>query len=147
MVWDLPWMEHLPELACPWKEENKHLPPPNSRGGREHWLRPKDNRAWPESEDNLSGTTKGVECDTGGGSRGRCSGMCDLLRPRNGLALALCICFALRSSKVLSCPCERSHLLVLLHSPSWSLHHGECSWGRSEPCRISPFLDLSRSLS
>ena len=20
--------EHVPELACPWKEENEHLPPP-----------------------------------------------------------------------------------------------------------------------
>ena len=39
------------------------------------------------------------------------------------------------------------HLLVLLHSSSWSLHRGECPRAQSRPCRMSPFLDFSRSPS
>ena len=120
---------------------------PSSRGGSKHWLRSKDNHAGAGSEDNLGGATKGVGCEMGGGSSGQHSGVCDLLWPCSGLALAPCLCFALRSSKAPSCPCKRSCLLVLLCSPSWSLHRGEHSWGHSEPSRMSPFLDLSHSLS
>ena len=121
---------------------------PNSRGGSEHWLRSKDSLAGTLStEVGLRDATKGVECDMGGGGRGRRSGVCTRLRPRGGLALVPCRCFALRSLKLLSCPRERPRLLVLLHSSSWSLHHGEHPRGRSEPCRMSPFLDLSRSPS
>ena len=42
---------------------------------------------------------------------------------------------------------KRPYLLVLLHSSLWSLRHGEHLQGQSEPCRMSPFLDLSRSPS
>ena len=79
-------------------------PSPNSRGGSELRLRLKDNYVEAGSEDNLGGVAKGVEWDMGGGSRGRRSGVYDLLRPHDGLALAPCLCFALRSSKVPSCP-------------------------------------------
>ena len=70
MVGNLPWMEHLPELARPWREENKRLPPPIPGEGSEHWLWSKDNRAGAGSEDNLGGATKGVECEMGGGGSG-----------------------------------------------------------------------------
>ena len=49
-------------------------------------------------------------------------------------------CFTLRSLKLLSCPRKHLHLLVLLCSLSWSLHHGEHPRVWSEPCRMSPFL-------
>ena len=78
---------------------------PSSREGSEHWLQSKDDHAGAGSEDNLGGVTKGVECDMGGGSRGRCSGGCDLLWLCSGLALALCLCFPLRSSEVPSHLC------------------------------------------
>ena len=134
-------------MGTPMEGRERVSSSPNSRGGSEHWLRLKDNLAGTESEDNLRDAAKGIECDMGGGSRGRPLGVCDLLWPCDGLVLAPHLCFALWSSKVPSCPHEHSRLLVLLRSPSWSLHHGECSQGHSESCRMSPFLDLSRSLS
>ena len=63
----------------------------------------------------------------------------------SGLALVPHHCFTLRSPKLLSCPRERPCLLVLLRSSSRSLRRGECPRARSEPCRMSPFLDFSHS--
>ena len=121
---------------------------PNSKGGSEHWLRSKDNLAGTLStEVGLRDTTKGVECNVGGGGKGRRSGVWARLSPRDGLALVPRRCFTLRSPKLLSCPRKRPCLLVLLRSSSRSLHRGECPRARSEPCQMSPFLDFSRSPS
>ena len=90
---------------------------PNSRGGSEHWLQSKDSLAGTLStEGGLRDVAKGVECDMGGGGRGRRSRVCACLWLRGGLALVPRRCFALQSSKLLSCPRKRPHLLVLLCS-------------------------------
>ena len=48
----------------------------NSRGGSEHWLQSKDSLAGTLStEAGLRDTAKGVECNMGGGGRGRHSGV------------------------------------------------------------------------
>ena len=76
VVWGRPWMKWLPEWGRPWKEGNERLPPPKSSGGREHWLRSKDGLAGTLStEAGLRDTAKGVECNIGGGGKGRRSGV------------------------------------------------------------------------
>ena len=104
------------------EERERASSSPNSRGGSEHWLRSKDNHAGAGSEDNLGGATKSVECDMGGGGRGRCFGVCDLLRLRGGLALAPppLLCFAVIGSALT--PMHKHSHFVLLHSPLCSLH-------------------------
>ena len=62
-------MEHLPELACPRKEENERLPPPIPGEEASIGSGQKDNCAGAGSEDNLRGVAKGIECDMGGGSQ------------------------------------------------------------------------------
>ena len=107
-------------------EMGRVSPSPKSRGGSELQLRLKDKCAEAGSEDNLWGMAKGVEWNMGGGSAEvERLGVCNFLQLRNGLALTLCLCFVLQLLNGLSCPHDLSCLLLLLHSPSWSLHHGE----------------------
>ena len=111
-------------------------PLPRSTGESEPQLWLNDKCAEVGSEDSLWGTAIGVEWNMGGGRRGWCAGVHDLLRSRDGLALVSCHCFTLRLSDGLSCPCDLSHLVLLQHSwpPSASLHQGEHLQGQSDAC-------------
>ena len=146
MLWDLQPTKCLPGLVHLWmKWDGVH--PLKSREGSELRLWLKDKCAEVGSEDSLRGTARGVEWNMGGGGRGRHSGVHKFLQLCNGLVLTLHLCFVLQLSDGLSCLHDLSHLPLVPHSPSWSLRRGEHLRGRSEPCRLSLFLDFSHSLS
>ena len=70
-------------MGTPTEGRERASSSPNSRGGSEHWLRSKDSLAGTLStEVGLRDAAKGVECDMGGGGRGRHSGVCTRLRLR-----------------------------------------------------------------
>ena len=63
-------------MGTPTEGRERASSSPNSRGGSEHWLRSKDSLAGTLStEVGLRDTAKGVECNMGGGGRGRRSGV------------------------------------------------------------------------
>ena len=99
------------------------------------------------SEDSLHNASRGVEWNMGGGSKGRSLGVRNFLWSHDGLVLLLHLCLFLWLSDGLSCPCDLSHLPLLVQSPLWSLHSGEHLWDRSVTCWLSLFLDLSQFLS
>ena len=156
----VPAMDGAPAwMGTPMEGRERASSSPNSREGSEHWLQSKDNRAGAGSEDNLGGATKGVECNMGGGGRGRCLGLCDLLQLCSGLALAPHLCFALRSSEVPSQPtrtcsrfvllCTRRHgLCVVEISCGAVLNHARCFhfWTCHVPYRDSYSESLSLDL-
>ena len=113
MLWDLLWMECPAWIGTLTDEMGWASPSPKLRGGSELRLWLKDKCADAGSEDNLWGMAKGVEWNMGGGSRGWRSGVCNFLRPRNGLALTPHLCFVLQVSNGLSCPHNLSCLPLL----------------------------------
>ena len=63
-------------MGTPMEGRERASSSPNSRGGSEHWLQSKDSLAGTLStEAGLRDTAKGVECNMGGGGKGRRSGV------------------------------------------------------------------------
>ena len=63
-------------VGTPMEGRERASSSPKSSGGSKHWLRSKDSLAGTLStEAGLRDTAKGVECNMGGGGKGRCSGV------------------------------------------------------------------------